>query len=64
MKFLEIDSLDALNSIFEWETTECILNGRIEAYSCKYSPEGTRHCHASSHCCNGRQIGWFRQEAL
>ncbi|KAI7885255.1 Maf1-domain-containing protein [Lichtheimia hyalospora FSU 10163] len=35
MKFLEIDSLDALNSIFEWETTECILNGRIEAYSCK-----------------------------
>lgn len=43
MKFLEIDSLDALNSIFEWETTECILNGRIEAYSCKYYPEGTRN---------------------
>lgn len=35
MKFLEIESLDALNSVFEWETAECVLQGRLEAYSCK-----------------------------
>ncbi|KAI9314122.1 repressor of RNA polymerase III transcription Maf1 [Dichotomocladium elegans] len=35
MKFLEIDTLDVLNAAFRWETSECLLNGRIEAYSCK-----------------------------
>ncbi|KAI9251026.1 Maf1 regulator-domain-containing protein [Phascolomyces articulosus] len=35
MKFLEIDSLEQLNTVFRWETPECILNGRVEAYSCK-----------------------------
>ncbi|KAI9323557.1 repressor of RNA polymerase III transcription MAF1-like protein [Dichotomocladium elegans] len=35
MKFLEVDSLEQLNSVFEWETTECVLTGRVEAYSCK-----------------------------
>ncbi|KAI8370439.1 Maf1 regulator-domain-containing protein [Radiomyces spectabilis] len=35
MKFLEIDSLDVLNTAFRWETPEAILTGRIEAYSCK-----------------------------
>ncbi|KAI9022727.1 Maf1 regulator-domain-containing protein [Phycomyces nitens] len=35
MKFLEVDSLDVLNTVFRWETVEAILTGRIEAYSCK-----------------------------
>ena len=35
MKFLEIDSLEQLNTVFRWETPECILNGRVEAYSCE-----------------------------
>lgn len=36
MKFLEVDSLDLINTDFRWETSECILTGRVEAYSCKY----------------------------
>lgn len=35
MKFLEVDSLDLINTDFRWETSECILTGRVEAYSCK-----------------------------
>lgn len=35
MKFLEVDSLDLINTAFLWETSECILTGRVEAYSCK-----------------------------
>lgn len=35
MKFLEVDSLDLINTDFHWETSECILTGRVEAYSCK-----------------------------
>ncbi|KAI7867943.1 Maf1 regulator-domain-containing protein [Spinellus fusiger] len=35
MKFLEVDSLDVLNTVFRWETGEASMNGRIEAYSCK-----------------------------
>ncbi|KAI8997191.1 Maf1 regulator-domain-containing protein [Pilobolus umbonatus] len=35
MKFLEVDSLDVINTAFRWETAECILTGRVEAYSCK-----------------------------
>ncbi|KAG0172802.1 RNA polymerase III-inhibiting protein maf1 [Apophysomyces sp. BC1034] len=35
MKFLEVDSLDVLNTAFRWETAECVLTGRVEAYSCK-----------------------------
>ncbi|KAI8090047.1 Maf1 regulator-domain-containing protein [Halteromyces radiatus] len=35
MKFLQVDSLDVLNSVFEWESAEAQLTGRIEAYSCK-----------------------------
>ncbi|KAI8643126.1 Maf1 regulator-domain-containing protein [Parasitella parasitica] len=35
MKFLEVDSLDLINSAFSWKTSECILTGRVEAYSCK-----------------------------
>ncbi|ORX55584.1 Maf1-domain-containing protein [Hesseltinella vesiculosa] len=35
MKFLQVDSLDMLNSVFEWESAEAQLTGRIEAYSCK-----------------------------
>ncbi|KAI8061730.1 Maf1 regulator-domain-containing protein [Gongronella butleri] len=35
MKFLQIDSLDMLNSVFTWESAEAILSGRIEAYTCK-----------------------------
>ncbi|KAI8977213.1 repressor of RNA polymerase III transcription Maf1 [Mycotypha africana] len=35
MKFLEVDSLDKINTAFVWETSECILTGRVEAYSCK-----------------------------
>jgi hypothetical protein len=36
MKFLEVDSVDLINTAFHWETTECVLTGRVEAYSCKY----------------------------
>ncbi|KAG0180933.1 RNA polymerase III-inhibiting protein maf1 [Apophysomyces sp. BC1021] len=35
MKFLEVDSLDVLNTAFRWETMEAVLTGRVEAYSCK-----------------------------
>ncbi|KAI7905890.1 Maf1 regulator-domain-containing protein [Cokeromyces recurvatus] len=35
MKFLEVDSLDLINTAFLWETSECVLTGRVEAYSCK-----------------------------
>ncbi|CEP14376.1 hypothetical protein [Parasitella parasitica] len=35
MKFLEVDSLDLINTAFSWETSECSLTGRVEAYSCK-----------------------------
>ncbi|KAI8886767.1 Maf1-domain-containing protein [Backusella circina FSU 941] len=35
MKFLEVDSLDLINTAFQWETAECVLTGRVEAYSCK-----------------------------
>ncbi|CAO3696932.1 unnamed protein product [Rhizopus stolonifer] len=35
MKFLEVKSLDFINSIFCWTSQECILTGRVEAYSCK-----------------------------
>lgn len=38
MKFLEVDSLDLINTDFRWETSECILTGRVEAYSCKEPP--------------------------
>lgn len=36
MKFLEVDSLDLINTAFLWETSDCILTGRVEAYSCKF----------------------------
>lgn len=36
MKFLEVDSLDLINTDFRWETSECILTGRVEAYSCTF----------------------------
>ncbi|RCH89878.1 RNA polymerase III-inhibiting protein maf1 [Rhizopus azygosporus] len=35
MKFLEVNSLEVINSALSWETSECILTGRVEAYSCK-----------------------------
>ncbi|KAI9308216.1 Maf1 regulator-domain-containing protein [Cunninghamella echinulata] len=35
MKFLQVDSLDVLNNVFQWESAEAQLTGRIEAYSCK-----------------------------
>ncbi|KAG1452836.1 hypothetical protein G6F56_007720 [Rhizopus delemar] len=35
MKFLEVNSLEIINSAFRWETSESILTGRVEAYSCK-----------------------------
>lgn len=35
MKFLEIDSLEKLNSVLDWENGEARVIGRIEAYSCK-----------------------------
>ncbi|KAI9265579.1 repressor of RNA polymerase III transcription Maf1 [Sporodiniella umbellata] len=35
MKFLEVNSLETINSAFRWESQECILTGRVEAYSCK-----------------------------
>ncbi|ORZ00990.1 Maf1 regulator-domain-containing protein [Syncephalastrum racemosum] len=35
MKFLEIPSLETLNTNFRWETEDCVLTGRVEAYSCK-----------------------------
>ncbi|KAI8342509.1 Maf1 regulator-domain-containing protein [Chlamydoabsidia padenii] len=36
MKFLQVDSLDLLNSVFEWDCGgEARMTGRVEAYSCK-----------------------------
>ena len=35
MKFLEVNSLEVINTALSWETSECILTGRVEAYSCK-----------------------------
>ncbi|EIE85885.1 hypothetical protein RO3G_10595 [Rhizopus delemar RA 99-880] len=35
MKFLEVNSLELINTAFRWETSECVLTGRVEAYSCK-----------------------------
>ncbi|RUP45883.1 Maf1 regulator-domain-containing protein [Jimgerdemannia flammicorona] len=35
MKYLEVPALDAVNNILSWETPECKIFGRVEAYSCK-----------------------------
>ncbi|GAB5590014.1 RNA polymerase III-inhibiting protein maf1 [Umbelopsis nana] len=35
VKFLEEPTLEVINQAFTWETAECIITGRVEAYSCK-----------------------------
>ncbi|KAM3588980.1 RNA polymerase III-inhibiting protein maf1 [Umbelopsis sp. WA50703] len=35
VKFLEEPTLEVINQAFSWETAECTITGRVEAYSCK-----------------------------
>ncbi|KAL1916973.1 uncharacterized protein VTP21DRAFT_5170 [Calcarisporiella thermophila] len=35
MKYLEVPALDAINKALSFDTTECKVVGRVEAYSCK-----------------------------